>query len=77
MDRTITATQANQGFSELLRDVQDGASFVVLSRGRAVARVIPVGDKDQPEKLDALLRFVEDQPQRMAGAWSREDLYSR
>lgn len=77
MDRTITATQANQGFSELLRDVQDGVSFVVLSRGRAVARVVPIEDGDGPQKLEALLRFVETQPQRIAGAWSREDLYSR
>lgn len=37
MDRAISATDANQRFSEVLRDVQEGESFVVLSRASAPA----------------------------------------
>ena len=38
MDRAISASEANQRFSEMLREVGQGDSFVVMSRGRAVAR---------------------------------------
>ncbi|NBU83805.1 MAG: type II toxin-antitoxin system prevent-host-death family antitoxin [Sphingomonadaceae bacterium] len=75
MDRAITATDANQHFSELLRDVQDGSSFVVMSRGRAVARVIPVEKDGQRAQMETLGRFLQTLPQRSAGHWTREDLY--
>ena len=40
--REISATDAARGFSELLDTVEhDGESFVVIRRGRAVARVVP------------------------------------
>jgi antitoxin (DNA-binding transcriptional repressor) of toxin-antitoxin stability system len=35
----ITAAEANQSFSRLLREVAGGACFTVLSRGRAVATI--------------------------------------
>ena len=44
MERAISASEANQRFSELLREVQEGESFVVTSRGRPVAKVTPVDD---------------------------------
>lgn len=75
MDRAISASDANQHFSELLRDVAKGQSFTVMSRGRPVARVLPV-DRDQERRsVDRLLRFVSQLPVRRAGRWSREDLY--
>jgi prevent-host-death family protein len=75
MDRAISASEANQHFSELLRDVAEGQSFTVMSRGRPVARVLPV-DRDQEQRsVDRLLRFVNQLPLRRAGRWSREDLY--
>lgn len=76
MDRAISATDANQRFSEVLRDVQEGESFVVMSRGRAVARVVPVAHDDQREQILGLLRFVEGLPRRQAGQWTRDDLYA-
>jgi prevent-host-death family protein len=76
MERAITASDANQHFSEMLRDVQDGETFVVTSRGRPVAKVMPVDDLDrQGPALDALLDFVAALPRRRAEAWRREDLY--
>ena len=41
MDRIISATEANQRFSELLREVAEGVSFTVTSRGRPVALQVP------------------------------------
>jgi len=75
MDRAITASEANQHFSRMLRDVEGGLSYVVTSRGRPVARIVPVGASDQVKAVDALIDFLETLPDRDAGAWRREDLY--
>jgi prevent-host-death family protein len=75
MDKAISATEANQRFSELLREVANGESFTVTSRGRPVARVIPVEPEDQRRKIELLLEYVRKQPIRRAGPWKREDLY--
>ena len=76
MERAISASDANQRFSELLRDVQEGESFVVTSRGRPVAKVTPVDHLDrQGPELDALLDFVATLPRREDRGWRREDLY--
>lgn len=75
MDKAISASEANQHFSELLREVSEGESFTVMSRGRAVARVLPV-DRDQERRsIDRLLAFVSGLPVRYSGNWSRDDLY--
>ena len=76
MERAITASDANQRFSEMLRAVQNGETFVVTSRGRPVAKVSPVaGPADQKQKVKELLDYVRTLPIRHAGAWRREDLY--
>lgn len=76
MDRAISASDANQRFSELLREVQEGESFIVTSRGRPVAKVTPVDSFDQQgPAIHALLDFVAGLPRRRAEAWRREDLY--
>ena len=75
MDRAISASEANQRFSEMLREVAKGESFTVTSRGRPVARVIPVEDEDQRHKIERLLDYVRTLPRRTSGPWKREDLY--
>jgi len=75
MDKAITATDANQRFSEMLREVAEGQSYVVMSRGRAVARVAPVDQDQQHRSVRRLLKFVRQLPVRHAGNWSRNDLY--
>ena len=75
MERAISASEANQHFSELLRDVADGESFTVMSRGRAVARVLPVDRADEQRAVDKLLKFVATLPLRHSGEWTRDDLY--
>ncbi|MBX9897038.1 MAG: type II toxin-antitoxin system prevent-host-death family antitoxin [Qipengyuania sp.] len=77
MDRLITATEANQRFSEVLRDVSGGDSFTVTSRGRPVARVTPVtaNVEERRRRLDELLEFLGQQPPIKIKPWKREDLY--
>lgn len=76
MDHAITASEANQRFSELLRQVAEGESFTVMSRGRAVARVLPVDRDGDRSRVADLLGFVRKLPIRHAGQWSRDDLYA-
>jgi prevent-host-death family protein len=75
MDRAISASEANQHFSEMLRDVAEGESFTVMSRGRAVARVLPVDRNKEKRQIKRLLDFVETIPVRHAGDWTRDELY--
>ena len=76
MERAITASDANQRFSEMLRAVQDGDTFVVTSRGRPVAKVTPVdGIAGQPRRIDTLLDRLEAMPIRIVGDWNRAELY--
>lgn len=75
MDRAISASDANQHFSELLRDVAEGESFTIMSRGRAVARVLPVDRDGERRRLGDLLDYVRGLPARNAGRWSRDELY--
>lgn len=75
MDKAISASDANQRFSEMLREVAEGQSFTVMSRGRAVARLLPVDRDEERRSVDRLLRFVSRLPVRHAGDWSRDELY--
>jgi len=75
MERAISASEANQHFSELLRDVANGQSFTVTSRGRPVARVLPVDRDEESRSVRRLLRFLANLPVRHSGNWSRDDLY--
>lgn len=75
MDRAVSASEANQHFSELLREVSDGGSVTVTSRGRPVARIIPVDRDGQRQAVQRLLARVRTLPVRRSGEWSRTDLY--
>ena len=75
MDKAITASEANQRFSEMLREVAEGDSFTVLSRGRPVARVTPIDREDEKRRIENLLEYVRKLPLRCVGPWNRESLY--
>ena len=76
MDRAITASDANQRFSEMLREVQEGESFIVMARGRPVARVLPVDDAaDQARAVVELIGSLAARPRRQVEGWRRDDLY--
>jgi prevent-host-death family protein len=41
VQRSVSAREANQQFSRILRDVEAGAEILVTRRGRPVARIVP------------------------------------
>jgi prevent-host-death family protein len=77
MSETITATDANRRFAELLREVGGGKSFTVTSHGRPVATIAPVRDDaaDREAAKRRLLARLAAQPPSQTGAWTRADLY--
>lgn len=79
MDRIITATEANQRFSEVLRDVSAGESFTVTSRGKPVAEITPPKAKKRMTKAEqaAFWKSMDELPEIVTGPWTRDELYTR
>ena len=77
MEKTITASEANQRFSEMLRDVAAGDSFTVLSRGKPVARVTSVDREERRRAMDGLFAYLDTLPLRQIKPYTREELYER
>ena len=79
MDRPVSAADANRSFSWILREVRDGASFVVTAHGKPVARIVPF-KADLDARLaarDRLFARLKSQPAQNIGPWTRDELYER
>jgi prevent-host-death family protein len=81
MEKSVSAADANRKFSELLRGVRKGRSYVVTSHGEPVAKLVPA-EKDGQIAAGArssLLARLKSQP-AVKGAkarrrWTRDELY--
>ena len=78
MDEAVSAADANRNFSQILRRVREGRSYVVTSHGTPVARIVPTkqgGAVTQAAKSTLMAR-LRGQPVQVVGhRWSRDDLY--
>lgn len=79
MDRIVTATEANQRFSEILRDVSAGDTITVTSRGKPVAEITPprAAAKQSKQAVREMLARMDALPGIVTGPWTRDDLYDR
>jgi prevent-host-death family protein len=79
MEKAISAADANRKFSQVLREVKEGRSFVVTSHGRPVARIVPVTTDSMRRAAAhaALLDRLQRQPVIDIGRWTRDELYDR
>ena len=79
MEEAVSAADANRQFSQLLRGVRDGHSYVVTSHGRPVARLVPVGKADGRSSIAraSLLSRLESQSVVVVEPWTRDELYQR
>jgi len=78
MSNAISAANANRRFSELLRGVRSGRSYVVTSHGRPVAKITPVNERDPVRDAARTALFARLRSQRSTkpiGRWTRDDLY--
>ena len=75
--RRVSAADANREFSKILRQVREGETITVTSRGEPVAVIAPIGEAARPGQEAAkvaLLNRLRAQPP--AGAtWTRNELY--
>ena len=76
MEKSISAAHAARKFSQILREVIDGQSYVVTIYGRPVARIAPL-EQSRPRirARNALMRRLRSQRILEIGRWKREDLY--
>jgi prevent-host-death family protein len=77
MEKAVSAADANRHFSNLLRTVREGHSYIVTSHGRAVAKIVPI-QKDSGVMRGAraaLINRLRSEPVVKVGRWSRDELY--
>jgi prevent-host-death family protein len=82
MGTSITASEANRNFSEVLRKVEHGESIAVTRHGRTVARIVPAtmqADEHQAraDRRQAYLERAAQRPVMQIGPWTRDELYER
>lgn len=76
MEKAISAADANRKFSQLLREVKAGQSYVVTSHGKPVARIAPLEqDRSAVRARNSLIRRLRAEPVVEIGRWKRDDLY--
>jgi prevent-host-death family protein len=76
MEKAISAADANRKFSQLLRGVKEGQSYVVTSHGRAVARIAPVKEnRATVSARSALVNRLRSERVTKIGRWKRDELY--
>ncbi len=80
---TITATEANRKFSELLRGVRKGKCYVITSRGEPVAELRPMASESEAETvrrkkaLGELLDHLKSQPVLNLPHITRDEMHER
>lgn len=79
MEEAISAAEANRRFSELLRGIREGRSYIVTSHGKPVARLVPAGKSAEAARgaRAALLSRLRKQPVVRVGRWTRDELYEK
>ena len=77
MEKIVSAAEANRRFSEVLRGVREGDSYVVTSHGRPIAKITPIRHEDafRDKAKEILLRRLRSQKAMNAGKWTRDELY--
>jgi len=75
--KTVTAANANRGFSKLLKEVRKGDEIVILSRGKPVAKISSVDSAAlQKETMkNILLSRLKAQKATGSRSWTRDQLY--
>ncbi|MHB8530897.1 MAG: type II toxin-antitoxin system Phd/YefM family antitoxin [Caulobacteraceae bacterium] len=82
MSRALTAREANQQFSKVLAQVEQGETVRITKHGRTVAELRPATDEraDDPEwraKFEEMIAFMEAAPKTgyRVGKITEEDKY--
>jgi prevent-host-death family protein len=83
MEKSVSAADANRKFSELLRGVRKGRSYLVTSHGKPVAKLVPAAHDARVAAgahASLLARLKSQLAVKGAKArrrWTRDELYDR
>jgi len=82
VQRSVSAREANQQFSRILRHVEAGAEVLVTRRGQPVARIVPVEPSRERELTSEQEAALERTRRRLEKGWdlgggkfNRDELY--
>jgi prevent-host-death family protein len=84
--KEVTLREANQQFSQLVREVEEtGEAIMVLRNGKKSVKISPAEEKprkrtltrEQEIALNSFLEFARTSPGKSDGPWTREELYER
>jgi prevent-host-death family protein len=70
----VSAFEAKTKLSELLRETEQGGSFVICRRGKEVARLIPPAKEEQQVDLKQVLFSFREIRERIRGGVSIREL---
>jgi len=77
--RSVGAREANQQFSRLLREAEEGQEITITRNGRAVARLSPArGPKDSKARkkaLDEMVQLMEKGLDLGNRRWTRDEMH--
>ena len=76
--REVQASMAKTHFSQLLDEVERGATIVILRHGRAIARIVPDPQGRRQRKLQAIenIRKLAKQIRQETGGATAEEIVS-
>jgi prevent-host-death family protein len=77
MHKSVSAAEANRRFSQLLRKVREGHSYVVTIHRKPVAQIVPICMDDEVAECAraALLARLGSEGVSDVGRWTRDELY--
>jgi prevent-host-death family protein len=77
MEEPVSAADANRKFSQLLRSVREGRSYVITTHGKPIARIVPFGKYAEvvAGARTALLARLRAEPVTKIDRWTRDELY--
>ena len=77
MEEAVSAADANRKFSQLLRAVREGHSYVVTTHGKPVAKIVPIGKHAAVAAgaRTALLARLRAERVVEIGRWTRDEMY--
>ncbi len=73
----ISAFEAKTKLSELLRETEQGGSFIICRRGKEVARLLPPGKEEQKVDLKQVLSYFRQIRERIPGRVSIRELIEK
>lgn len=66
--------EARNNLSRLVASVESGAEITIMRRGKAVAKLVPVGDEPSPRPNAAITDWLRTHPLPARLARTRDDL---